>query len=53
MAKDMYQKRKERKEKAMSNDNVQNGVNKTVINWDNPTDRKPLTNPDKIRICTK
>lgn len=28
MAKDMYQKRKDRKEKAMSNDNTQQGVSK-------------------------
>lgn len=33
MAKDMYQKRKERKEKAMSNDNTQQGLQKNVINW--------------------
>lgn len=29
----MYQKRKERKEKAMSNDNTQQGLQKNVINW--------------------
>ena len=32
MAKDMYQKRKDRKEKAMSNDNTQQGCQKNVIN---------------------
>ena len=32
MAKDMYQKRKERKEKVIANDNVQGGCQKNVIN---------------------
>ena len=33
MAKDMYQKRKERKEKATLNDDAQKGCQKNVINW--------------------
>ena len=33
MAKDMYQKRRERKEKAMSNDSTQQGCQKNIINW--------------------
>ena len=33
MAKDMYQKRRERKEKAMSNDSTQQWCQKNIINW--------------------
>ena len=34
---DMYQKRKMRQEKKMDNNNSNNGVNKSVINWYIPT----------------
>lgn len=45
----MYQKRKERQEKSEEN----NGVNKSVINWDMPTNRKPHSNPYEIRKLEK
>lgn len=42
MPKDMYQK--EKKEKAMSKNDTQEGLQKNVINWDISTDVKLLEN---------
>lgn len=51
MAKNMYQKRKERQDKKISDDNT-NVLNKTVINWDIGTYAKTHSNPYKIRILS-
>ena len=51
MAKDMYQKRRERKE-TKSNNNDQK-VTTTNINWDMPTYRQPHSNPYEIRKIEK
>lgn len=47
MAKDMYQKREERKNKKMENDNNQGGLHKTSINWLITIYLTPLSNPYK------
>ena len=53
MAKDMYQKRRERKEKRENNINNDEGFQKTVINWDISTDAKPHSNSYEIRKFEK
>ena len=48
MAKNMYQKREERKEKCKNNvNNNAEGCQKTVINWQIPTYGKLYINPYK------